>query len=101
MSHTPGPWHVGPKIDNWTDCSICSWRDGREGSSRVAVANILNVEGIDGADNLDNARLIAAAPELLAICQAIAADARVVRLHTNHQQALAAIIAKATGKAGA
>lgn len=61
--HTPGPWHVGPKFNRGTECCICSWKDGRPDTSRIAIANILDVDG--NGSNEANARLIAAAPELL------------------------------------
>jgi hypothetical protein len=56
MSHTPGPW-VGYQID-------------REG---WAVVRLSESTAAYGAIGQDNARLIAAAPDLLAACQALLA----------------------------
>ena len=59
IQHTPGPWtakrcthgwHIGPQPDG-----ICTIRD--------------NTDGSDAAEHLANARLIAAAPELLAAAE--------------------------------
>lgn len=93
MSHTPGPWSATvAKTDHRpNERHAYCYRAGDvliQGDRTIAIVDLCNAEA-DG-------RLIAAAPELLAICQAIAADSRVVRLHTKHQEQLAAIIAKAT-----
>lgn len=60
MSHTPGPWRVADRFNVWTSDSV-----GCE------VARV-EVESLDD-DNLGqaeaDARLIAAAPDLLAACE--------------------------------
>lgn len=116
MAHTPGPWHVGPKIDNWTHCSVCSWNP--QGSSRLLIANIIDIESTV-ANNDDNARLIAAAPELLAACQQLVKHIALIKetwerdgeerntkmhglavaLNNRPGDLIFAAIAKATGKA--
>jgi hypothetical protein len=50
MTHTPGPWHVT--------------EDGHIDSSFGAIAEIVGVDNPDD-ETLPNARLIAAAPDLL------------------------------------
>ena len=67
MSHTPGPWKTND-LDNFIEDSqgfdICvvsergTWRPGQS--------------GMDYSEQYDNAALIAAAPELLAACEAVA-----------------------------
>lgn len=55
--HTPGPWHIGmkpgPMIYGTLGEQVCDMRD----------------EVIDNAENVANARLIAAAPALLAMLE--------------------------------
>jgi len=66
MGHTPGPWTPHGWGDN--DYEI-----------NAAEGTVCNVPGFD-EDTVDcnmaehNARLISAAPDLLAVCQAIASD---------------------------
>jgi hypothetical protein len=66
MGHTPGPWTAN------------AWGDG-DYEINAADTTVCNVPGFDD-DTVDtpraedNARLIAAAPELLAVCQAMAGD---------------------------
>ena len=60
MGHTPGPWYANQD---------CIEIDGPEGPRDVTLAVVLQ------ADNAAaDARLIAAAPEMLAVCQAMAGD---------------------------
>jgi len=72
MSHTPGPW------------TIHGWGDG-DYEVNAASETVCNVPGFDDetvdVDRAEpNARLIAAAPDLLAACQAVAHDLRAVVL---------------------
>lgn len=101
--HTPGPWAIKPMIDedqvgifSGPGASRGDWGGGYAGGSPryVAVADKRDTP----AETLANARLIAAAPELLEALEALlsydnlgAYDRATVR-----QQARAAI-AKATG----
>jgi hypothetical protein len=61
MAHTPGPWHCGNR-DNW-------WRIYDENGVYIAAAKDPSPAPNHKADGFDieeaNARLIAAAPELL------------------------------------
>ena len=77
--HTPGPWHSGgipnraPVIYTaaGNPVAVLSTGYGRENDQRAAVTN---------------AALIAAAPELLAACRALAATARTFRNVPKDQQ---------------
>jgi hypothetical protein len=73
--HTPGPWivHRGSRWQNDRDCmAVIDSIPNRDGQ---VVANcICHVAGTNPS-KIDNAQLIAAAPDLLAACEAcIAAD---------------------------
>ena len=62
MSHTPGPWElVDERLVMSGDLTIADALDTREG-----------LEG-DCPDAIDNGHLIAAAPDLLAACEAMLA----------------------------
>lgn len=55
-SHTPGPWETKPETD-YVPAQV--WADGRQ---------LAEVYGEDRATRAINARLMAAAPELLEAC---------------------------------
>jgi hypothetical protein len=59
MKHTQGPWQVGYAVDDYGDTEIIIEKITSSGSLLVAVA----VGGLLGQEA--NARLMAAAPELL------------------------------------
>jgi hypothetical protein len=63
MKHTQGPWQVGYAVDDYGDTEIIIEKITSSGSLLVAVA----VGGLLGQEA--NARLIAAAPDLLAVLQ--------------------------------
>lgn len=65
MSHTPGPWHVNKKYPTRVN--------GPEDAPGVLVDCGENVEYLEA---ITNARLIAAAPDLLAACEAVLAGLR-------------------------
>lgn len=58
MSHTPGPWAVGDKRGVWAGPVVMA-NDGQRGVAFVC------------GESDANARLIAAAPDLLAACEAL------------------------------
>ena len=71
MNHTPGPWQYKPEDDGvyWTDSKSITTSDG---SAIVAVGT----RGWGEAAALANARLIAAAPDLLEALKALLPDIR-------------------------
>jgi hypothetical protein len=95
-SHTPGPWHVLPDDPEHGRPArigaICCHVDG-------VRCWILSDDSIDGIDE-DDARLIAAAPDLLAACTkvlaSLASDEGATRADMD---LLRAVTAKATGEA--
>ncbi len=64
-AHTPGPWHVAEGHEHSEDCPLNVWSsDGRIVAAIVGQGlNLLDAPTAEGAAN---ARLIAAAPRLLA-----------------------------------
>ena len=68
--HTPGPWTIAD--DNGTDIGIIARKRGR-GGQMVAMVTVDEDVPQDDDERLANARLIAAAPDLLAACKAFAA----------------------------
>ena len=95
MKHTPGPWYVN---------GDCIEVDGPEGPRDVTLAVVLKEDNL-AAD----ARLIAAAPELLAVCSAIASDLSLFQFTDGEYrlseqsagvilQSLREVIAKAEGR---
>ena len=93
-AHTPGPWAVGPEFDNDGEPEIIIEHQTPFGNLVIAVA----LPGLQGQEA--NARLIAAAPELLEALQNLLAvasvridDPRIVQF-----DAARAAVAKATGE---
>lgn len=96
--HTPGPWTVDENVPNKV------WDINSEGRYWKAVAattaNKMGAGDMTAEEAAANARLIAAAPELLEACKLIAAANGVVLRSDDARAAVAAVvaaIAKATG----
>jgi hypothetical protein len=87
--HTPGPWEVY-KSHSGNGHGI----DGPKGGAVVWVGS----SPIEGVNKLDDARLIAAAPELLGACRAAAYALRDANL-IGTAKFVEAAIAKAEGRA--
>lgn len=90
MKHTPGPWHVGKSL-----------RIIGANSQRVAVC-----DDNEATPGMDNARLIAAAPDLLAALESTVKEIERLRHYTSGMDAqraytiaenASAAIAKAKG----
>ena len=81
MQHTPGPWKVEPPLSALNEYGYEVIRDG------VGICELGRTEQ-DGA----NARLIAAAPDLLAMCKELL---RAGTPSTKNLHDLEAVIAKA------
>lgn len=64
--HTPGPWKVESELGsrNW----VIAFDAGSRGRG-IAIAETRS--GVTGASELSNARLIAEAPEMLSVLQAV------------------------------
>ena len=90
QKHTPGPWQVGPVFDNDGQPEIIIEHMTPRGNLVVAVA----IGGLRG--QVANARLLAAAPELLEALQFVM-SAHGEQLDSAFQQAQEAIT-KATGE---
>lgn len=107
--HTPGPWHIGPKPHG--HCRIYATGEGHAiARTYDTEMNGIGVCALTGPMNEANARLIAAAPELLdALTQIVecekrrAADLRhreawkLVKFSEGRIAQAEAAIAKATG----
>lgn len=63
--HTPGPWAIHPPVRGYAHSVMARHTTG----SRIACADIPEGLDADGEDSLANARLVAAAPDLLAAAQ--------------------------------
>jgi hypothetical protein len=103
MTHTPGPWHVcGAERGG----CICGHVWDATGNVHVASATALNMVNPDDLESQEvcvhdvdetkaNARLIAAAPDMLAALKAVVA---IADRRTDEFDAARAAIAKAEGK---
>jgi hypothetical protein len=70
MSHTPGPWKVvRTKDEHWRERYYGIWTDeGVEKDRPIANVDGDNAVWLPEGEDFANARLIAAAPELLEAC---------------------------------
>jgi hypothetical protein len=75
MGHTPGPWYVGQYGDN--DSDVCA-----EGGPVICALRSGNADPYDMTAAAD-ARLIAAAPEMLKQLRAVRDDIGALALDTN------------------
>lgn len=94
MKHTPGPWHEGAL--NGAGSIFCDgdYRMDNEHGATVLYPIALINYGPDPEEDSANARLIAAAPELLAALEAFIDEANT----KNVRQMARAAIAKAKGE---
>lgn len=92
-SHTPGPWH----IRNGADFEVYEGGDNPHtvASGELVVAHISRQGGKSDA----NARLIAAAPEMLELCKRVLRDNERGCLTIDTVQLITDAIAKAEGRA--
>ena len=67
--HTPGPWQVAGELDNLRVMSEIDDEKACDGLRRVALVTCGDFELADYGEHAANARLIAAAPDLLAALQ--------------------------------
>jgi hypothetical protein len=77
--HTPGPWHIGESIDEYQTGSeswnVPVWANHADPGDRIAAEALAK----DREQARANARLIAAAPELLEACKGLVRIADAVR----------------------
>lgn len=83
--HTPGPWHTGARHD-----LTLYTEDGMPLGDARHMGNKITVEEMQA-----NAQLMAAAPELLAMCESALEDGEYYRLSETVKRRLRAVIAKA------
>lgn len=88
VKHTPGPWEYGEER------GLCREIHADNGPELYAIAQTRHG---DPEICEANARLIAAAPELLDVAQSILADDMVQYLPAEYVEKVRAAIAKATG----
>jgi hypothetical protein len=91
MGHTPGPWTVND-ADN-----VSSWSVQASGRKRICAARWYPYTQEAKAEALDNARLIAAAPELLEACKAVLNSTNILDADKIYSIVKAAV-ARAEGK---
>lgn len=105
MTQTPGPWYVTDFSDQFDKAYGISTKPGDLGTGDVCPAGDDN--GVCAIQNLDDARLIAAAPDLLEALQAIldshsepieGSDGYNVTCHGRECKIAREAIAKATGE---
>lgn len=91
--HTQGPWEVFHDVDLWPQVVGCGKiiANVNPESFNVGVADLVEMPS-DA-----NARLIAAAPELLEVAEGILADDMLQHLPAEYIAKVRAAIAKATG----
>jgi hypothetical protein len=105
MSHTPGPWAGGLQISSSNESKIIAHIQTKE----KKLQGYSNTNSVNPCEALANARLIAAAPELLQCAKCALADLEGIlsefetggdRLHPGWQtlKELKAVIHKATGE---
>ena len=70
-NHTPGPWDKIDGLMRYIPFSVVA--DNPGGPGRLSIAHVDDVDGFAGSSEA-NARLIAAAPELLEACKASVAE---------------------------
>jgi len=98
--HTEGPWHSWEAGGGWI--SVSPVDKSRKPICRLGVEDMYDSEWYHSPQDKANARLIAAAPELLEACQAIIAEFQPTPIPSEihalspYKQVLDAI-AKATG----
>ena len=93
MSHTPGPW----TLETGTPGDGHHYIQGADGSDVVSTDDGWNNNYRNYDERLANARLIAAAPELLVACRAALND-RMFKEWPGIATMLMAAISKAEGK---
>jgi len=79
-NHTPGPWYLRTNRHTDSQGNSWGWLDAAPPGGQQRTIPGVNVTWTDGSITKANARLIAAAPEMLAACEAF-----VVAWEKSHQ----------------
>lgn len=87
--HTPGPWHQNGSV---------VWSSGTKDRGNIATCDLRVGTHINIDQNVANARLIAAAPDLLAACKRVRDDLDAGEHPGPFAAILDAAIAKAEGR---
>jgi len=106
MAHTPGPWEVRNHPDFGRGLAVVAPQYRKDCDLNHVICEL---RAWQRPDPLSNAQLIAAAPELLAVCQAIANDLSLFQFTDGEYrlseqsasvilQSLREVIAKAEGR---
>lgn len=78
MKHTPKPWEADDlTLHNDGEFSVCIWGPDGTSMGRVGMAcgdNLMLADGVDEAELYANARVMAAAPDLLEACEQVMAE---------------------------
>ena len=94
--HTPGPWLIAESVvSRHAVTNMRRIRSKNEGLEHGAVCDVYGIQ--DGSEASANARLIAAAPDLLEALQGIVSADDAHELTQKHIESARAAIAKATG----
>lgn len=94
--HTPGPWSLGGSDGDGSGGEGYIYCDNSLGSAvAIAFGECLPFPVFSREEEIANARLIAAAPDLLAVCQKVVGNWG--DLHHKDLMQLRAVIAKAEG----
>lgn len=67
--HTPGPWIYEPESQDYRNAPYMVWTSKGPGYGTIAETNPTGLLPTSPDEQAANARLIAAAPDLLAACQ--------------------------------
>lgn len=94
MAHTPGPWERIGSMDEDGECRVRQTSSVKHGAGFYSEITIC-----EEVQRVDDARLIAAAPELLAELQYVANMITADEAELISYRRIAAVIAKATGAA--
>ena len=95
-NHTPGPWYLRTNRHTDSQGNSWGWLDAAPPGGQQRTIPGVNVTWTDGSITKANARLIAAAPDLLAALRAIMESS----VDAEHVAQAQAAIDKATGGEG-
>lgn len=96
--HTPGPWQISDNVNN--HCGTGCWYQITRGDEYVCEIYAIEEKNPDIEKHEANARLIAAAPDLLAACEALLVEWEYIeRMHGEHGGREVSMVRAAIAKA--